>query len=205
MQHNSNLHSPYIKTSLICPLMLYPNQMDNKMYLHLKDNLIKKLVGKCYKNYGFITNIYKIDQISDGLIEAEDSSCSSKMIVKFSCRLCYPIKNKEMICIIHRMNKALISATNGPIKAIITPDKINKEVFFIDVDRFIRIKENSEIVVPNLYVKVIILESSFSDHDTDILTIGFLQNIATPDEIKFYDSENKNNVDEVEYEQDYDV
>jgi DNA-directed RNA polymerase subunit E'/Rpb7 len=179
--------------------------MDNKIYLHLKDNLIKKLVGKCYKNYGYITNIYKIEQISDGLIELENTSCSSKMIVKFSCRLCYPIKNKEIICVIHRMNKALISAINGPIKAIITPDKINKDVFFIDVDRFIRTKQNSEIVVPNIYVKVIILESSFSDHDNDILTIGFLQDIATPEEIKLYDMENKNDIQESEYESNFDA
>ena len=27
--------SPYINTTLISPIMLYPNQMDNKIYLHL--------------------------------------------------------------------------------------------------------------------------------------------------------------------------
>ena len=41
--------------------------MDNKLYLHIKDNLSNKLVGRCYKNYGFIKKIYKIDEISDDL------------------------------------------------------------------------------------------------------------------------------------------
>ena len=39
------------------------------------------------------------------------------------------------------MNKALISAINGPIKVIITQDKINKEQFFTDTERNIRIKK----------------------------------------------------------------
>ena len=28
---NTNVHSPYIDTTLVCPIMLYPNQMDNKI------------------------------------------------------------------------------------------------------------------------------------------------------------------------------
>ena len=183
---SSMLHSPYIDTTIVCPIMLFPNQMDNKMYLHLKTNLNNKLVNKCYMNYGHISKIYKIDEVSESMIEAEDPTCSAKMVVKFSCRLCLPIKNRELICKIDRMNKALISAINGPIKAIITPDKINKDKFFTDVNRNIRIKENSEVVVPNIYIKVLVLSSSFSNYDTDILTIGFLQDIATSEEVELY-------------------
>ena len=132
--------SPYINTTLVSRVMLNPNQMDNKIYLHLKNNLNTKLIGKCYLNYGFITNIYKLEEISEGIIEAEDPTCSAKIVIKFSCRLCFPPKNKYIICKIDRMNKALISAINGPIKVIITQDKINKEHFFSDGDRNINIK-----------------------------------------------------------------
>ena len=187
--YNTNIISPYINTTLVCPIMLHPNQMDNKMYLHIKTNLNDKLVGKCYKNYGFISKIYKIDEISEGVIEAEDPSCSAKIIVKFSCRLCIPIKNKEIICKIDRMNKALISGINGPIKVIITSDKINKEKFFSDMNRNIRIKETSEVLVPNIYfIRVLILSSSFSDYDRNILAIGYLQDIATKEEITEYEN-----------------
>lgn len=185
------IHSPYINTTLVCPIMLFPNQMDNKMYLHLKSNLVNKLVGKCYQNYGHILKIFKIDEVSESVIEAEDPTCSAKMVIKFSCRLCFPIKNKEIICKIDRMNKSLMSAINGPIKAIITPDKINKDKFFTDVNRNIRIKENSEILVPNMYIRVLVLSSSFSNYDVDILTIGFLQDVATEAEIDFYKNDNQ--------------
>jgi DNA-directed RNA polymerase subunit E'/Rpb7 len=181
----NNLISPYIDTTLLCPVMLFPNQMDNKLYLHIKDNLSNKLVGRCYKNYGFIEKIYKIDEISDGIIEAEDPTCSSKFIVKFSCKLCIPIKNMEIIFKIDRMNKALIGCVNGPLQAIITPDKINKDKFYPDINRNIIIRNSSAVLLPEMYVRVLVLSSSFSDHEKTILVIGFLQDISTKEE---YDS-----------------
>ena len=186
---SNKLQTPYINTTLTSPIMLYPNQMDNKLYLHLKNNLINKLGNKCYKNYGYIVKIYKIDEISEGFIEPEDQSCSCKFIIKFSCKLCLPPKNKEIICKIDRMNKALISAINGPIRIIITPDKINKDNFYADVNRNIRVKNNSNVVIPDMYIKILVLSSSFSDYDDKILTIGYLENIATENEVKLYNDE----------------
>lgn len=185
--------SPYINTTLVSNVMLNPNQMDNKFYLHLKSNLNNKLVGKCYLNFGFIINIYKLEEISEGIIEAEDPSCSAKIVVKFSCRLCFPPKNKYIICKIDRMNKALISAINGPIKVIITQDKINKEQFFSDSDRNILIKKSYTNLAPDMIVKILILSSTFGNYDTSILSIGYLQDLATPDEIKLY-NEDENNI-----------
>ncbi len=187
---SSNVLSPYIDTSLVCPVMLYPNQLDNKKYLHIKTNLSDKLVGKCYKNYGYISKIYKIDETSDGIIEAEDPTCSAKFVVKFSCRLCFPIKDREIIFKIDRMNKALIGGINGPLRAIITPDKINKEKFYPDNNRNIRIKGTSNIILPEMYIKVLVLSSSFSDSDANILVIGNLQDIATPEEVQLYKEQN---------------
>jgi DNA-directed RNA polymerase subunit E'/Rpb7 len=186
---SETIQTPYINTTLVCPVMLQPTQMDNKLYLHLKTNLVNKLVGKCYQNYGHIIKIYKIEETSEGIIEAEDSSCSAKYIVKFSCKLCLPAKNKEIICKIDRINKALISGINGPIKAIITPEAINKEKFFTDGERNFRIKSNSKILEQNIYIKVLILQSTFRTNDIDIIAMAFLQDIATPEEIKIYENE----------------
>jgi DNA-directed RNA polymerase subunit E'/Rpb7 len=186
---SSLIHSPYIETSLRCPIMLNPTQMDNKLQLHLKSNLNNYTKGRCYLNYGYIIKINKIEEISDGRIEEEDSSCSAKFIVKFSCRLCLPAKNREIICKIDRMNKALISGVNGPIKAIITPDKINKDKFFTDTDRNIRIKSSSQILEPEMYIKVLILSSTFSHYDTNIIAISYLQDIATAPEVKLFERE----------------
>ena len=191
INEKKELISPYINTTLTCPVILYPNQLDNKIYLNLKTNLTNKLLGKCYKDYGFISKIYKIDEYSDGVVEPEDPSCSTKFIVKFSCKLCIPPKNKEIIFKIDRMNKVLISGENGPLKTIITNEKINKDKFFIDNNRNIRYKENSSVLVPDIYVKVLILSYSFNEYSTNILVIGFLQDIASEEEINYYNKYNK--------------
>jgi len=183
------LHSPYIETSLRCPIMLNPTQMDNKLQLHLKSNLNNYTKGRCYLSHGFIVKINKIEEISDGIVEEEDSSCSAKFVVKFSCRLCLPAKNREIICKLDRMNKALLSGINGPIKAIITPDKINRDKFFTDTDRNIRIKNNSQLLEPDMFIRVLILSSTFSHYDTCIISMAYLQDIATEEEIKIYEKE----------------
>jgi DNA-directed RNA polymerase subunit E'/Rpb7 len=184
--------SPYINTTLITPIMVQSNQLDNKLYLHIKNNLIKKLEGRCYLTYGYIKKINKIEDISEGIVEAEDSSCGIKFVIKFNCKLCYPIKNKYLICKIDRMNKTLISAINGPIKVIITPDKINKDVFLTDIDRNIRIKDKSKLIEPEMYVKVLILQSTFSNYDTTIIAIGNLHDIAKDNEIEAFKLDNIN-------------
>lgn len=189
----NELISPYINTTLICPVMLSPSQIDNKIYLNIKTNLTNKLVGKCYKNYGYISEIYKIEEYSDGNIEAEDPSCSPKFIVKFNCRLCIPPKNKEIVFKIDRMNKVLISGVNGPIKTIITNEKINTEKFFIDSNRNIRYKNNNDVLVPGKYIKVLILSHSFNEFSETILVIGYLQDIANENEVKYYNEYNKIN------------
>lgn len=182
----NNLHIPFEKTTLSSPIMITPDQMDNKMYIHIKSNLKNKLENMCYENYGYIDKIYNIEEISDGVIEPEDPTCSAKIDIKFTCKLYLPIIGKEIVCKIDRMNKALIMGINGPIKVIITVDKINKDNFFSDINRNIRIKNTSEIVVPGMYLKVLVLSKSFSNYDKNIIVIGFLQNIATQQEVNKY-------------------
>ena len=180
------IQSPYINTTLSYSVMLHPNQMDNKFYLHLKNNLIDSLVGKCYSNYGYISKIYKIEEHSDPIIEAENPTGSAKSVVKFSCKLCYPAKNREIICKIDRMNKSLIGGINGPLKIIITPDKMNKNNFYMDMNKNIRIKSTSEQLMPNVYIRVLIKNSAFSNYDKEIISIGYLEDIANEKEIALY-------------------
>lgn len=187
----SNLHNPYKKTILSTYIMLYPPQMDNKIEVSLKTNLKNKLENKCYENYGYIDKIYKIEEHSDAVIEPEDSSCSAKMEVKFCCKLFLPIVGKEIICKIKKMNKALIMGVHGPIESIITTDKINKDNFFLDVNRNIRVKQTSDVLIPNMYIRVLVISKSYNDGDKNILVIGFLQDIATQKEIDEYFENNE--------------
>lgn len=184
------MHSPYINTKLATVVALKPHQMDNKLYINLKKNLEEKLLGKCYKHYGYITNIYKILEYKNGIIEAEDIMSSALFDIEFSCRLCRPLKNQIIVAQIEHISKVLITANNGPILVIITSDRINNENFFIDNNNNIRYKKKegqSKLLESKDFVKIIIISTVFNHGDERIKALGILDNMATEEEIKkFY-------------------
>ena len=194
--------SPYINTKLSTKITLYPDQMDNKLYINLKKNLEKKLLNKCYKNYGYIKEIYEIINFSSGLLEAENLMASAIFDVEFSCRVCYPLLNKKLVCQLDRVNKVLITADNGPILVLITNDRINDKLFFIDNNNNIRYKtgNDSKTLKSKDFVVVIVTSMLFNNGDDRIKVIGVLDDVATDNEIEHFYKELYNKEVEVELE-----
>lgn len=182
--------SPYINTKLYTSVSLHPDQMDNKIYINLKKNLERKVVQKCFRDYGYIMQIYEILEYKDGIIEAENFMSSALFDVSFSCRLCRPLKNKEIICQIDRVNRVIVTATNGPILTIITNDRINDDIFFTDNNNNLRYKDKetdtSKILKEKEFVKVIIKSIVFNNGDDRIKAIGFLNGMATEKDVQEY-------------------
>jgi len=185
--------SPYINTILSTPVILRPDQMNNNIYINLKNNLEYKLVNKCFLNYGYVLKIIKIIEYADGVIEAENIESSALFNLKFSCRLCLPLKGMRITCEITRINKLLIMARNGPILVVITPDRINSTVFFKDNNNNIRYKKDDQntpiLLEPQDFIVVTIQSLKFFDRDEKIKAIGILDNVATDDEKKKYYSD----------------
>jgi len=183
----SQVISPYTNTELTASVVIPPEELNNEFYINVKKNLINNLENKCYKDRGFISKIYKVNEISDALVIPEDPTCSAKVNVRFSCTVCEPVRNKELICKVDRKNKALMSAVNGPIKVIITYDKIS-EKFFLDEERDIRYKVNktTRIIEPNDYIRVFVLSYAYNSYDTEIIAIAKLIDMASDNEIELY-------------------
>jgi DNA-directed RNA polymerase subunit E'/Rpb7 len=182
------MSSPYINTELYANVSLVALQMENRTNLNLKNNLVKSLEKKCYKNYGYIMEIYKIIKKNDGYISAEDMSSSANFDLTFSCRLCVPMSGTEIICQVNRVNKMLITVMNGPILIIITNDKINNKVFFIDNNNNLKYRngDKSESLNQNEFVKVTITSVIFNNGDDKIKAIGFLNDVANEKETEQY-------------------
>lgn len=180
------IESPYINTKLGTTILLKPHQMDNKLYLNLKKNLEAKLLRKCYKHYGYITDIYEILKYNDGVIEAENLMASATYDIEFSCNLCKPLKNQTIVCQIDHVSKVLITASNGPIYIIITNDRVNDQYFFTDTNNNLRYRkdEGSKVLEPKEFIKVTIISVVFNHGDEKIKGMGFLENVASEDEIK---------------------
>ena len=180
--------SPFINTVIQNSTILHPYQMNNSVYRSLKTNLERKLVGKCFSNYGYIVKIIEILSYKDGVIEAENTESSALFDLTFSCRICAPLKNTQIICEIDRVNKLLITAVNGPILIVITNDRTNSKVFFKDNNNNIRYKKEGQSLMlqPHDFIKVTLQTIQFFDGDEKIKAIGFMEDIADESEKKKY-------------------
>lgn len=187
------LHSPYTNTIIINSIYLSCKQMNNDIYLNIKNNLKRLYNGKCLEKFGCIIKINTVEECSDGLIEAEDMTCSARFVVKFNCRLCLPMKGRDIICVIDKIVKQLFSAKNGPITIIGDSKKINEEIFYIDSEEKIRLKQTSMELVQGMHIRVKILTYTFTNYEETILSISYLKNIATEEEIAMYEKDQSDN------------
>ena len=194
--------SPYINTKISTSIMLHPYQMDNKIYVNLKKNLEKKISNRCFSKYGYVVKVIEILNYKDGVIEAENTESSALFDLDFSCRICLPLKNTQIICEIDRINKLLITAKNGPILVVITNDRINSSLFFKDNNNNIRYKQNeqSKMLEPQDFIKVTLQTIKFYDGDEKIKAIGFIDNIATEEEKKNYYADQYKDVEIINFD-----
>ena len=95
-------------------IRIHPSQMDNNIIDNIKKNLEKSYARKCYDNYGYIEQIYDVNEdVKGGVIRAEDTTASSVHRVKFNCRICNPIKKSIIMGQITGINNMLIIAEDG--------------------------------------------------------------------------------------------
>lgn len=180
-----NIQNPYVNTYLYSKVSLHPSQFDNDIYKHLKNNLARKIQGKCYKGYGYISKIYRIDERQGGEIIAEDPSASAIYKVKFSCKICRPLKGTTIICEVMAINKSIIHLRNGPINVLIFEESgaVNKNNFIFDDKKNVllaKIGNNQKIpVVVGTHVEVKVVASRIEHNSNRILIMGTLENIAS--------------------------
>ena len=185
----SNLVSPYVNTEFHTRISLLPHQMNNEIYIHLKNNLKKKIEKKCNK-YGYVTKLFKILDYSDGEIIPENFDSSSIFNIRYSCRVCLPIEQSEIICKVDFLNKALIKAVNGPIISIIKMTELNTDKFSLNNKGDIVYNENNKIISVNNHIIIKVLGLNFFAGDERIIILASLEDIPTDDQIKEYYDEN---------------
>jgi DNA-directed RNA polymerase subunit E'/Rpb7 len=185
-----NIQNPYINTYLYANIGLHPSQFDNDIYKHLKTNLSRKLHGKCYRKYGYVSKIYKIDDRQGGEILADDPSSSALFKLKFSCKICKPLRGTIIICEIMAINKSIIHLRNGPINVLIfeKSGSINQTNFVFDDKKNVLLANVGDgqktAVVVGTHVHIKVVASRIEHNSTKILIIGTLEDIASKEEIE---------------------
>ena len=151
----SNLSTPYIDTVLYSKVCIKPYQINNDLYLNLRNNLKKNKEKKC-NEYGYITKIYKILDFTDGEVIPENFDASVIYNVSFSCRLCKPILNQKIICKIEFINKLFIKSINGPIISVtlVKSEDISNKFSINNLNEIHYISTNKKLD-PNDFVTII--------------------------------------------------
>lgn len=188
------MSSPYINTKLMTMVSLRADQMDNNLYNHLKNNLNKKVLGKCFRNYGYIMKIYEITEYSNGLLVPENLKADAVFDVTFSCKLCHPLVGKSIICKIQEITRLMMSLKNGPINIIVDMKRINQELFSVNSKGQLIYKGELKPreITKGMFCKIKIISKGFNDGEDFIMSIGYLEDIANDEEIKnSYDFEYK--------------
>lgn len=199
----SDIISPYINTEYHTRVDLLPHQMNNDVYKHLKMNLKKEAEKKCNK-YGYVVKVFKITEYLEGTIEPENFMASAFYNIKFSCRMCIPSVKTKLICVISKMNKALIVAENGPIFSLITIKNINTNNFELDNNEILNYKKDNKMekLKPKDMIKITVLAIKFNKGDNNIKIIGFLEDMASKEEKEMYYNDlhyKENEEEEIDY------
>lgn len=180
----NKLTNPYVNTVLAARVCLKPNQLNNDIYINMKNNLKNNLEGKCNK-YGFIKKIHKILEHKDGVIYPEDLSGSVMYDVKYSTMVCLPLENTNIVCKITNVENNLFTATNGPVLFILKQIDMDNEVFGLDKGNVVVKKEGKKLEIGD-YVIVYVRNKRFYTGDNIIISIGRLLNIASQEEVDKY-------------------
>jgi DNA-directed RNA polymerase subunit E'/Rpb7 len=193
--------NPYISTYLNTVVRIHPSLMDNNIRKHIKASIEKDFTNKCFLDYGFVTKIHEIYPDYDAEVVPEDPMACALFKVKFLTTICRPILNSTIIAKIFAVTGPTIYLTNGPLDVLIyTTKNINQSLFVFNqrlntwtVRKDMPVPQSETetetqkkfiVLKPGMYVKVKILNKKIIDKTDRILCSGYLDSIASEEDIK---------------------
>jgi len=190
--------NPYISTYLNTVVRIHPSLLDNNIRKHIKASIEKDFTNKCFLDYGFVTKIHEIHPDYDAEVVPEDPMACALFKVKFLCTICRPILNSTIIAKIFAVTGPTIYLTNGPLDVLIyTTKNINQSLFVFNqrlntwtvrkdtgLDNETDTQKKFIVLKPNMYVKVKILNKKIIDKSDRILCSGYLDCVASEEDIK---------------------
>jgi DNA-directed RNA polymerase subunit E'/Rpb7 len=171
-------------------VILHPHQMNNDIYINLKKNLIDKIENRCIKD-GFIVKVHKIIEYTNGIIEPENFTGSAVYDVQYFAKICVALKESIIVTKVttYIPSASLVLTEFGPIiKIISTKNKrdLNTRNFAIGNDKSILHIASQRKIGSGDWVKIQLKSIKFRQNDTVIKCMGYLDDIASPDEIEKY-------------------
>lgn len=179
----SNIVSPYKNIKQHTRIKLDPYHMNSDIRNNMKIVLKKKVEKKCNKN-GFIDEVFKILEFSDGIMKPENLDGSAIYNISYHCRICIPIENTIIIGVIKMVNPDLIVVINGPLLIFIPKNNVDTNIW--DIQENYNHKKNNKKLIIGDYVKIQIADKRINQRDSQIKVMGKLLDFVSDDEIEKY-------------------
>lgn len=177
------LVSPYRNIKQYTRISIEPYHMNSDIRNNMKIILKKKLEKKCNKN-GFIDEIYRIIEYSDGMMPAENLNGGAIYNITYHCKLCIPVENTIIIGQVKVINQELVVAVNGPIMIFIPKEHVDTNVWDIPDGYLNKLKKKK--LMSGDYIKIQIVDKRINQNDSQIKAIGKLLEFASSEEVDKY-------------------
>jgi DNA-directed RNA polymerase subunit E'/Rpb7 len=177
------LVSPYRNIKQYTRISVEPYHMNSDIKNNMKNILKKKVEKKCNKN-GFVDEVYRILEYSDGMMPAENLNGSAIYNITYHCKICIPIENTVIIGQVRVINQELVVAINGPIMFFIPKDNVDTNIWDIP-DGYMN-KTKKRKLMANDFIKIQVVDKRINQNDSQIKAIGKLLDFATPEEVDKY-------------------
>lgn len=190
-----SLQQIFVNIKLHDLIVLFPWQLNNELYLHLKKNLKLKVEKKCI-DAGYVCKINDIISYKDGTLYPEDLTGNVTFKITYNARVCIPLPNTQIVCKIDQIFKSVIMAKNGPVVGLIKFTDININIFTINNTGNVIYKKTNKILDATDYIKVTVRSKRSYSGDNHIGIVGFIDDIASADDIAnfmFKEYEDDNN------------
>jgi DNA-directed RNA polymerase subunit E'/Rpb7 len=179
----SKLVSPYRNIKQYTRISIEPFNMNSDIKNNMKIILKKKVEKKCNKN-GFVDEVYRILEYSDGIMPPENLNGSVIYNITYHCKICIPVENTIIICQIKVINQELVIAVNGPIMFFIPKENIDTNIWDIPDGYLNKLKKKK--LQRDDYVKVQIVDKRINQNDSQIKSIGKLIDFASSEDVEKY-------------------
>ena len=147
-------------------------------------NILKEKVEKKCNEYGYVDTVYRIIKYSECIMPPESLNGCAISFVTYHCKLCIPIENTIIIGIIKVISQELIVATNGPLMIFIPKENVDTNIWDIP-ENYVNKKTKKRLLIDD-YIKIQIMAKRINQNDIQIKIIGYLINVASPEEVDTY-------------------
>ena len=177
------LISPYRNIKQYTRISIEPYHMNSDIKNNMKLVLKKKVEKRCNNN-GYIDEVYKILEYSDGRMPPENLSGSAIYDITYHCKICIPIENTVLIGMTRVINQELVVAINGPIMFFLPKEHVDTNLWDIP-DGYMNKNAKKKLSTGD-YVKIQIIEKRINRNDSQIKSIGRLLDFASSEEVEKY-------------------